>query len=59
MFGKKLSIGYMTSVNNLGMPIKNKSGSLNYIIILLLIIGLGAGGYVLYEKKFKKKNNAL
>ena len=58
MFGKKISnnLGKYTMVNNLGLPIKkNKSGSLNYIIILIIILGLGAGGYFLYEKKFKKK----
>ena len=57
MLGKiSNNLGKYSSVNNLGLRIKkNKSGSLNYIIILIIILGLGAGGYFLYEKKSKKK----
>ena len=56
MFGPNYSknVGKITRTNAFGNP---KSGSLNYIIILIIILGLGAGGYFLYEKKFKKKNN--
>ena len=52
-------LGKHTSVNALGLKIKNKSNSLNYLIILILIVALGVGGYFIYEKKFSKKNDDM